>query len=216
MPPCSGSTPSTGHGAAVALPVALEDLDRGRLAGAVRPEEAEDLALLDGEADPRNRLVGAVALAELVHLESAHAVSSSSTIPATGKPGSRPTERERDLGAVGLMTDGCDRPDLTGQRLGERLGGRARRESLDDAHGCPGQAPDLGGRLLRAEQWAREDDRRRVAPSGEGFAERSGLFDAGRGQLAKIVRVARGGLSMSAEVDAHLDENMRNERVAHL
>ena len=41
------------HLAGVALAVALEDLDGRRLAGAVRPEEAEDLSLLDREVDPR-------------------------------------------------------------------------------------------------------------------------------------------------------------------
>ena len=39
-----GSMPSTATSPAVALPVALEDLDRGRLAGAVGPEQPEHLA----------------------------------------------------------------------------------------------------------------------------------------------------------------------------
>ena len=51
-------------GAGVALPVALEDLDRRRLAGAVRAEQAEHLAGLDREVDAAERLVGAVALAQ--------------------------------------------------------------------------------------------------------------------------------------------------------
>ena len=42
------------HGdlAAVGLLEALEDLDRGRLAGPVRAEEGEDLAVADLEVDP--------------------------------------------------------------------------------------------------------------------------------------------------------------------
>ena len=54
------------HVTAVTLPVALEDLDGRRLAGPVRPEQAEDLPLLDREADPGDGLHGAVALAEIV------------------------------------------------------------------------------------------------------------------------------------------------------
>ncbi len=54
------------HGdlAAVALPVALEDLDRRRLAGAVRAEQAEDLAGRDLEVDPAHRLDAVVRLAQ--------------------------------------------------------------------------------------------------------------------------------------------------------
>ena len=50
--------------AAVARPVALEDLDRGRLACAVGAEQAEDLAGPEVEVDPLQRLELAVALAE--------------------------------------------------------------------------------------------------------------------------------------------------------
>src|SRR5262249_53688031 len=42
----------------------LEDLDRRRLAGAVRAEEREDLAALDLEVDPRDRFEPAIALAQ--------------------------------------------------------------------------------------------------------------------------------------------------------
>jgi len=38
-------------GAAVAVAVALEDLDRRRLAGTVRPQQPEDLSRLDREVD---------------------------------------------------------------------------------------------------------------------------------------------------------------------
>ena len=55
------------HLAGVAVAVALEDLDRGRLSGAVRPEEAEYLAGADLEVDAADRLVGAVALPQAGH-----------------------------------------------------------------------------------------------------------------------------------------------------
>src|SRR5439155_12751152 len=45
------------HRARVAATVALEDLDRRRLSGAVRPEQREDLALADLEADATDCLV---------------------------------------------------------------------------------------------------------------------------------------------------------------
>ena len=50
--------------AGAAVVVALEDLDRRRLAGPVGAEEAEDLAGPDLEVDPAHRLVLAVGLAE--------------------------------------------------------------------------------------------------------------------------------------------------------
>ena len=54
------------HGdlAAVGLVEALEDLDRRRLAGAVGPEQAEDLAAADLEVDAVDGLDLAVALAQ--------------------------------------------------------------------------------------------------------------------------------------------------------
>ena len=57
------------HGdvAGVALAVALEDLDRRRLAGAVRAEQAEDLAGRDLEVDPAHRLDAVVRLAQADH-----------------------------------------------------------------------------------------------------------------------------------------------------
>ena len=64
-PAHAGSMPSTVTEPRVALAVALEDLDRRRLAGAVGAEEAEDLARGDLEADPANGLDLAVGLAEI-------------------------------------------------------------------------------------------------------------------------------------------------------
>ena len=43
----------------------LQDLDRGRLSRAIRPEQTEDLALADIEADPAHRLDVAVALPQV-------------------------------------------------------------------------------------------------------------------------------------------------------
>ena len=50
-----GILAENGHGAAVTLPVALEDLDGRGLARAVRAQEPEDLAGSDLEADPAER-----------------------------------------------------------------------------------------------------------------------------------------------------------------
>src|SRR3954471_11286109 len=61
------------HGALVSVPVALEDLDGGRLAGAVRAEEGEHLAGLDAEADPVQDLACAVRLLQVGDLDRAHA-----------------------------------------------------------------------------------------------------------------------------------------------
>ena len=54
-----------GHLPGVALPVALEDLDRRRLAGTVRPEEPEHLALGDLEAHAAHRLEAVVRLTQV-------------------------------------------------------------------------------------------------------------------------------------------------------
>src|SRR5581483_9569491 len=52
--------------------VALEDLDRRRLARAVRAEEPEDLARLDREVDPAHRLEVPVRLAQAADLDRGH------------------------------------------------------------------------------------------------------------------------------------------------
>jgi hypothetical protein len=56
------------HVARRPLPVALEDLDRGRLARAVGAEQPEHLTALDVERDPPHRLDGPVVLAQVAHL----------------------------------------------------------------------------------------------------------------------------------------------------
>src|SRR5690606_12511138 len=48
-------------------PLPLEDLDRRRLAGTVRPEQGEDLTAMDVEADVVDRVEGAVTLAQAPH-----------------------------------------------------------------------------------------------------------------------------------------------------
>src|SRR6185312_16935415 len=59
------------HGdlALAARAVALEDLDTGRLACAVRPQQSEDLAALDRDVDAAERLEVAVALAQPADLD---------------------------------------------------------------------------------------------------------------------------------------------------
>ena len=56
-----------GHAALVTVAVALEDFDRRRLAGAVRPEQGEDLAPGYLEVHSVDRLQGAVGLAQAAH-----------------------------------------------------------------------------------------------------------------------------------------------------
>ena len=76
--------------AGVPRAVALEDLDRGRLAGAVRAEQAEDLALLDPEGDPPHRIVVTVGLAQSADVHGRrHQISTATTAPG-GKAGSGP------------------------------------------------------------------------------------------------------------------------------
>src|SRR6202166_3085452 len=64
--------PEHRHRSSVPGAVALEDLDGGGLACAVRAEEPEDLPLLHGETDPANRFDGAVGLAQAVDDEGCH------------------------------------------------------------------------------------------------------------------------------------------------
>src|SRR5262249_35197304 len=69
-------------------PVALENLDRRRLAGAVRAEQAEDLADGDGEVDAADGLVAVVRLAEPADLDGDQRWTA--TKPAGGKSGGGP------------------------------------------------------------------------------------------------------------------------------
>src|SRR4051812_11705451 len=65
----AGVVPEHRDLAAAARAVALEDLDRRRLAGAVRAEQAEHLTAAHGYVDPAHRLELAVALAQRVNLD---------------------------------------------------------------------------------------------------------------------------------------------------
>ena len=65
-----GSNPSTLTVAPRALAVALEDLDGGRLAGAVGPEQAEHLAAAHLELDPANCFEVPIGLAKPTDLDS--------------------------------------------------------------------------------------------------------------------------------------------------
>ena len=56
----------------VSLAVALEDLDGGRLAGAIGAEKPEDLSLLDREVDLPDRLEVPVGLAQAADLDRRH------------------------------------------------------------------------------------------------------------------------------------------------
>ena len=65
----AGSWPSTRDLAGAARAVALEDLDGGRLAGAVRAEQPEDLAALDLEDEPAHGLDRPIGLVQVDHLD---------------------------------------------------------------------------------------------------------------------------------------------------
>ena len=77
-----------------ALAVALEDLDGGRLAGAVRPEQTEHLAAADLEVDSANGLELGVGLAQ----SAGPAIAASDTVADDGSAGAHGNHR-RTLGA---------------------------------------------------------------------------------------------------------------------
>src|SRR5262249_44024754 len=72
-------------GAGVAIPVPLEDLDRRRLARAVRAEQPEHLARLDRERDSAGRFTLAVRRSEVGALDGAHSSSSTYAPGANGR-----------------------------------------------------------------------------------------------------------------------------------
>src|SRR5205814_1985390 len=118
--------------AAVALAVALQDLDRRRLARPVRAEQAEHLASAKLEVDALQRLEVSVGLRQAANADDSAHGRSSSTIPAavsrrnsSGLPGSASAWRMRisrtsDEGALGAVGRGELAP-----RLADVLGGRA-------------------------------------------------------------------------------------------
>ena len=64
-----GVEAADGNGASIEGAKALEDFDRGRFAGAVGPEQAEDFALFHGKTDTADGFDVAVALDEILYLE---------------------------------------------------------------------------------------------------------------------------------------------------
>jgi hypothetical protein len=70
--PAAGVAAQDRHAPGVALAVALEDLDRRRLARTVRPQQPEDLAALDVEVDPAHGLDAPVGLLQVSHLDGRH------------------------------------------------------------------------------------------------------------------------------------------------
>ena len=124
--------------------VALEDLDGRRLAGAVRAEQAEDLARLDLEVDPAQRLVRPVRLPQAADGDGRHQ-SSSTARPAGGNGGgSAAGELGGDQPAVGLVADDDDLVAASGDRRADEFGGRAGREPLVGLRLAPERARDLG------------------------------------------------------------------------
>ena len=186
-PPGPRQDPHVARGSA---PIALEDLDGRRLAGAVRAQEGEDLAALDLEVEPCDRLDLAVALAQPFDRDGGSARSivdrracrHGSSFAADAHPGIRRSDRAADepgvsrrrvcRGASGRRSAGG------GMQPGGRCRGDERR--LDGAAdlgrvAAPGVEAAGRGRRGGARRVAAEDDRSRPgsAPSTAGTAERS-------------------------------------------
>src|SRR5208282_1182465 len=72
--------PAHSRAATIRRPHSFQNFDRGRLAGAVRTKQAENLALFDGKAHSAQRLDCAVALVQVLDLDDrfAHTLNSSS------------------------------------------------------------------------------------------------------------------------------------------
>ena len=129
-------------------------------------------------------------------------------MPATGKPGSRPSTAIRDLGAVGLVPDGCDGA-WNARECGPARRLWPRRQNLVDPDRRTGRQADLSRGLACPEQRAREHERRRLGPFGERNAEGASLFEAARGELTVLVGIAGKSLGVAAEIDAHRGQDRR-------
>ena len=81
--------------AAVARPVALEDLDCSGFPGAVRAEKREDLPALHGEVDPADRLHVAVGLGQAAHLDRGAIMPSQPSHGTHAPAGSPPLTRAK-------------------------------------------------------------------------------------------------------------------------
>ena len=177
-------------GAAVARAVALEHLDRRRLAGAVRSEQAEDLALLDLEVDPADGLDLPVGLVQVVDGDGGrHLVPSAGALRRTGEVDRHDAglgegrlgtagQRRRDPAAVGLVADGDDRLAALGGGVADGVGRCARRQALVGLGGRAERAGDLLGGLAGAEQRARDDRGAGGALGGEPSADVARLLAA--------------------------------------
>ena len=157
----SGVEAEHGHRAAVALPVALQDLDGRRLAGSVRPQQAEDLARGDLEVDPANRLDAVVRLPQSSDrdrasrkLDLGECGGSEVAVPGA--------ERVCDLRAVRLVADdddrgagafdGCEDVLGRGARVRAVRPRAARRRSLSRSRP---RSRGRGGAGSRERRWVR-------------------------------------------------------------
>ena len=196
-----GSKPSTLDLAGVSLPVALEDLDRRRLAGAVRAEQAEHLARRDLEVDAAHGLDPVVGLPQAadgdrasrnVDLDDARRREVALAC----------AERSRDLGAVRLVADRDDRacsPSIAASTASASAPGASRSSTRSSALR---RLRDRARRLPRAQERAR---RRRASGSvvGEPLAQLARLLAAAGAQRPQLVGFAGIGVGVADEEEAH-------------
>ena len=195
------------HVAGVALAVALEDLDRGRLAGAVRAEQAEHLAGGDREGDAADGS-GPAASYDLRSPLTSTAFTAApgrrrppaGSRPPTGGGPARSRSRRRPAGDRPLRPSrrGCS----TASRTPSGVAPGASRSSISTS--APSDVAERLGRLPRAGQRAREDHGRlhalrRRARRRARRAWRVALLR----ELAQLVRLAGRGLRVADEQQPH-------------
>ncbi len=134
--------------------VALENLDRRRLAGAVRAEQAEHLALVDVEVDPADGFEIAVGLVEAANGDRAHSSSTKRMRARRERRLVAAGERGNGLAAVRLVADDDHRLAAAHRGIAQVEGRRAGREPLVDLGLA--EAQRLRG-LARPQQRARDD-----------------------------------------------------------
>ena len=192
--------PEHGHLAGVAPSVALEDLDRRRLAGAVRAEQAEDLALLDVEIDAAHRREIAVGLLQAANGDRLHSSSTSACAHGGNGGSSPPASAATALPQSGwwpTTTTVSPRP-AAASRTSTGVAPGARRSSTS---GCA--EPERLRGLARAQQRARDDRVRREALVAQAGADRAGMLAARGGQRPKLVRIPRRRLRVTNDQQAH-------------
>ena len=101
------------------------------------------------------------------------------------------------------MTDGRDRALGALERGAQQVRRGTRLQPCVDLQRRSRRGCDLLGRLAGAEQRARDDEHGWLGQRGKAGRERTGLLATRRRQLAQVVRIARRGLGVSAEVDTH-------------